>query len=720
MRIKGKKGFPTLKPHRRVKTVERNQRETEIYKTICAICSSGTTHCGMNAYVQDGKLIKVEGMKEHPANEGTLCAKGASSRQYVHNAQRLKYPMMRVGQRGGGRWKRVSWKEALDSIGEKLWKIKETYGPESVIFFCGYVKWMRPYLQRLAHLFGSPNFNTESSLCHSATVVATKLNYGCFGVPDIPNTRCILSWSSNPFYSNPPLTRLLFTSKEKGVKVINIDPRVSAWAEKADIHLQLRPGTDGALALGMIHTLLKEGLYDQEFVDRWTVGFEELKDYVAPFSPEEVEKITWVPASKIREAARLYATTKPACLLTSACATVHHTNGLQNHRAITLLVGLTGNFDVKGGNVVRPMSYLYTYSGIPTDEDLVRRLDLLDSLPPRIGKDRVPLWCKLYPESNSIFIPHQIRSGKPYPLKAMIGFGANYRMLPGSDFLKESLLQLDLLVFVDFFMTDTCEFGDILLPATTSFERSELKHWNAGYVMLNQPVIPPVGESWSDVKIIFELAKRLGLGNHFWNGNFDASVDEIMKPSGYTSEELRKYPSGKKPETTREVEYKKYEKGGFPTSSKKVEIYSSTLKEYGFEPLPKYEEPQYSPLSRPDMAKHFPLVLNTGSRLPMFIHSEMYNVPWCKELRPDPMLDINPRDAEARGIQQGNWVYLETSRNRIKVKANLTEIVLPGVIHMVHGIQEADVNLLIEPDYLDPISGFPGFKSLLCEVRKAE
>lgn len=692
----------------------RNKHRAEIRKSICGICTGG--HCGINAHVYRGKIVKVEGMKEHPSNAGILCAKGAASRQYVYNPDRLKYPMKRTGKRGSGNWKRISWDEALDSIAERLLKIKRTYGPESVIFLCGYVKWMRPYLQRLTHLFGSPNFNTESSLCHSATVVATKLNYGCFGDPDIPNTRCILSWSNNPFYTNASLTRLLLDSKERGVRIINVDPRVSAWAEKADLHLQLRPGTDGALALGMMHTIIEEGLYDRDFVENWTVGFEPFKKYVESFSPEEVEKVTWVPASKIKEAARLYATTKPACLLTSASATVHHTNGLQNHRAITLLVGLTGNFDLKGGNVVRPKTYLTAHSGIPTDEEKIRRLDLIDSLPPRIGMDHVPLWCRLYPESNSVFIPHQIHSKKPYPLKALVGFGANYRMWPASDFLKEALLKLDLLVFTDFFFTDTCAFGDILLPAATSFERSELKHWNAQYVMLTKPAIRPLGEARSDVEIILELAKRLGLGEQCWNGDFEASVDEMMRPSGYTSKYLQKYPSGLKSDA--KTDYKKYEKEGFPTPSKKVEIYSSILKEYGLKPLPEYVEPKYSPLSTPRLAKDYPLILNTGSRLPMFLHSEMRNVSWCRELRPEPMLDINPIDADEREIRHGDWVSLETARNQIRVRANLTEIVLPGVIHMVHGIKEADVNLLIEPDYIDPITGFPGFKSLLCQVRR--
>jgi anaerobic selenocysteine-containing dehydrogenase len=713
---RGTTGADEARPRCNVMT-KPDRNKTTLHKTFCGICSSGTTHCGIDATVQDGLLVRVDGMKEHPANEGTLCVKGASSCQYVYNSRRLRHPMKRVGERGSGQWKRISWDEALDTIADRLLQVKATDGPESVIFFCGYVKWLRPYLQRFAHLFGSPNFNTESSLCQSATVVATSLNFGCFGGPDVPHTRCILSWSNNPCHSNPQFSRLLLDAKEAGVKLITVDPRLSAWAEKADLHLQPRPGTDGALALGMIHTLIEEHLYDQDFVSRWTLGFDDLRKYVAAFSPEEVEKITRVPASKIIEAARLFGTIRPACLLTSACATTHHTNGVQNHRAITLLMALTGNFDVRGGNVVKPGGYLYTASGIPTDEEKVRMSDRLEALPPRIGLDRLPIWCRFYPESNSMVIPFQIQSGKPYPLKALIGFGANYRMWPASDFLKQSLLKLDFLVFVDFFMTDTCEFGDILLPAATHFERSELKHWDAHYVMLTHPVIQPLGEAWSDAKIIMELAKKVGLGEQFWNGNFDASVDEIMRPSGYTSESLRRHPSGLRVDNFLPVEYKKYEKEGFPTPSGKVEISSSLLKDHGWDPLPAYTEPEHSPRSRPDLAKEYPLILNTGSRLPMFIHSEMYNVPWCRELRPEPLLDMNPDDAGKRGIREGDPVFLETPRNRIRVKAHLTETVLPGVVHMPHGMKEADVNLLIEPDYIDPISGFPGFRSLLCEVK---
>jgi anaerobic selenocysteine-containing dehydrogenase len=426
------------------------------------------------------------------------------------------------------------------------------------------------------------------------------------------------------------------------------------------------------------------------------------------------EEMTGVPKSKIKEAAILYGTTKPASMLTSASATTHHLNGLQNHRAVVLLPGLTGNFDVPGGNYVEPHTFLHSWSGAPTNETKIRLLDRLKDLPPRIGEDRFPVWSRSYdPEGHSMVIPSQIKSGKPYPLKGFVGFGANHKMWPGSDSFKESLMSLDFLVNTDIFFTETCQFMDLVLPAATSFERSELKHWNAKYLMYTSPAIPPVGEARSDFDILCGIAKQLGMGELFWDGNLDRAVDEIMAPSGYTAEELKKFPAGTFVKNPLKPGYKKYEKSGFPTPSGKMEISSSVLKDAGFDALPFYKASQAD-------TKAYPLILNTGSRLPMFIHSEMHNVPWCQELRKDPLLDINPTDAAERGIVQDDWLWLETSRAKIHVRANLTQTALQGVVHMFHGIDEANVNLLIEPDCLDPISGFPGFKSLRCQLSKAE
>jgi anaerobic selenocysteine-containing dehydrogenase len=302
----------------------------------------------------------------------------------------------------------------------------------------------------------------------------------------------------------------------------------------------------------------------------------------------------------------------------------------------------------------------------------------------------------------------------------MVAFGLNFRMWPGSDFMRDSLMKLDFIVDVDLFMTDSTKLADVVLPACTSFERSELRFYPEKYVIWTSPAVPPLGESRADTDIIFELAARLNPDDALMQKGYEECVDWILEPTNLKVAELKKYPGGCALPDVKMVPYRKYESTGFPSPSGKMEFTSSILKEAGLEPLPRYEEPKLSPISTPEMAKDFPLILTTGARLPMFIHSRTFRVAWTRGLRPDPMVDINPVDAEKRGILQGDCVKLSTQRGSIEVKANLTEVVPPGVVNMFHAYPEANVNLLIEPDYVDPISGYPGFKALLCEVEKIQ
>lgn len=250
-----------------------------IKKSICTICDP-MTQCGLNLYVKDGKIIKVEGSKEHPKNEGTLCAKGTATRQYVYHADRIKTPLKRVGPKGSGEFAAISWDEALYIIASKLNDYKAQFGPESVVFYCGYTKWLRPFLHRLAHSFGSPNYLTESSTCAMAMIMAQRLTYGLPTGPDIKNTKCLMVWSANPFHSNTPAARRILAAKERGMKIITVDPRYSPMAAQADIHLQLKPGTGGALALSIANVIVNEKLYDEYFVNNYTYGFEEYRQYV--------------------------------------------------------------------------------------------------------------------------------------------------------------------------------------------------------------------------------------------------------------------------------------------------------------------------------------------------------------------------------------------------------------------------------------------------------
>ncbi len=689
----------------------------EVRKTFCDICSPNT-HCGINAYVKDGVVVKVEGTKEHPHSRGTLCAKGSASRQYIYHKDRIRTPLLRKGERGSGDFEPISWDDALNEISENLLKIKKESGPESVVFFVGFTKWFRPFLKRLAHSFGSPNYCTESSTCQMATVVAGALTYGYCGGPDIRNAKCLMVWSRNLLHSTTPDAQRLLDAREKGLKIIDVGPLFTPLTAHADIHLRMRPGTSGALALGMAYVIIEEGLYDRQFVETWTVGFEEYRDYVKQFPPSVAAEITGVPAELIVKAARMYATTKPAALLTSASPTTHHTNGVQNHRAIISLIGLTGNFDQPGGNYYVPWTWNHVPAGTVTREHQYEQSRPWQEMAPRVGQDLYPVWCKIIDEAQAMQVPFQIQSGKPYPLRAVVALGMRHRMWPGSDFMAESLKKLDFMVNVDLFMTETSAFADIVLPACSSFERSELKFWVEDYVMWSQPVIEPLGQSRPDTDIIFDLARRIAPDDALMQKGYEANVDWILEPSGLTVEELKRHPGGCFLKNPRKPTFRKYEEHGFPTPSGRMEFTSTLLREIGVNPLPEYREPRLSPRSAPHVAREFPLILTTGARLPMYQHSRTFRLGWTRSLRPDPSLDINLQDAEVRGVRAGDWVYLSTPRGFLQVRANITEMVPPGVVSIYHAWPEADVNRLIEPDYLDPISGFPGFKSLLCEVKK--
>ena len=322
--------------------------QTTTVKSTCSICNP-LTNCGLDVLVQDGRIVSVSGSPETPGSRGHLCVKGKATAEFVHNPDRLMYPMKRVGDRGSGQWERISWDDALNLMAAKYQATKDRYGAEAVAFYVGYSKEVRPFLHRLTHAFGSPNYVTESSTCMSATRVASALVCGEFGAPEMATTRCLLNWSTNPTASNHVDDATICQALDRGMKYIVVDPRRTPQAGRADLFLQPRPGTDGALALGMMNVIISEGLYDGDFVQRWTVGFEDLKELVKQYPPEAVERITRVPKELVVAAARMFATVRPSAVRTSACSTVHHTNGVQNHRAIMILSAIAGNYDVPGG-----------------------------------------------------------------------------------------------------------------------------------------------------------------------------------------------------------------------------------------------------------------------------------------------------------------------------------------------------------------------------------
>jgi anaerobic selenocysteine-containing dehydrogenase len=681
-----------------------------IKNSICYMCSYG---CPTKVHVRNGKAVKIDIADDNV----TYCPRWQAQLDFIYHPNRLQYPMKRTGERGTGSFTRISWDEALDTIATNLQRVKDKYGAESAVFWVSYTKEPRPYFHRLTHAFGSPNYCTESSSCFSATWIASNLTYGSdystltaqSGSIE-PETKCKLVWSSSVKESSPLVWKSNQEVIEKGLKLIVVDPRRTSLASMADIHLQLRPGTDGALALGMMNVIINENLYDKDFTEKWTVGFDELRKLVQEYPPERVAQITWVPAAKIREAAILYATQKPAKIHLSANSTTHHSNGVQNHRAVILLAAITGNFEVAGGN--RFSSY-----GLPITNDITLH-ERVDDMPPGVGSQRFPIWTKRYREMQSNAIADQIESSDPYPIKALFSAGLDIQFFPNSRRMVENLKKLDFIAVSEYFPTPGTQLADIVLPIASWLERPMLFAESGELVRLIEPAIEPVGESWPEWRIYSELAKRLGFGELFWDGDFEKCLNHRLEPLGITCDDLRQHPEGIKPAIPARPE-KYYEKVGFQTPSGKVEIASATLAEHGLEPLPVYKEPPESPLSRPDLAESYPLVLTSGARVLAYTHSQFRNIAQLHRIMPEPLVDINPADARPRGIKSGDAVTVSSPRGNIKMKANVTDSILAGVVSTPHHWPgEANVNALIDDKNLDPISGFPPFKSQLCQVSK--
>ena len=693
--------------------------------TYCDMCNHGPK-CGIKAYIRDGIVTRIESLPDYPNTP--LCAKAYALLQEQYHPDRLLHPVKRTAPKGSPDpgWVRISWDEAYDTISQKLNQIKAREGAEKVLFMTGDPKEMRGPLQRLALTFGSPNYGTESSTCYRAPALAALLTYGqeTLGSPPSSDTRLCLLWSTNPAWSRSYLMGRLRKAKDRGVKFIVVDPRLTPTAAQlADVHLQLRPGTDAALALGLMHVIIDREWYDTPFVRDWTHGFDALRERVSPFTPERVEAITRVPAAKIIEAARLLAFEKPGTWLCSACATVHSTNGTQNQRSILSLVALTGNVEVPGG-VTFPTHPLH-FDIFDTSLAFTRAQELLPALAhKRLDAPYYPVWAEYFDEIQLNPLPEYVRDGQ---VRAAVMFGVNAMMWPQSHLYQQALSQLEFGVAVDYFIRpQTHNFVDMVLPAATSFERMAPLAIFGRRIFLREPIVAPRGEARTDWDIIFQLGVKLGYPDEFWHGNVEAGLNFLLEPVDLTVNDLRQSPDHMLevpppgPELARKFELgglRRDGQPGFETSTGKVELYSEVLKRHGLDPLPNYCEPGESPVSTPDLADRYPLILNTGARLPVYTHSKLREISWIREVMPHPFVRINPQDATARGISSGDDVVLESAHGQIILKAEVTRQVMPGVIDASHGWAQANVNELV-PRQFDPISGFPPYREGLCQVRK--
>jgi len=668
-----------------------------------------------------GRPAKIEGDPDSPVNKGVLCAKAMSSLEHLYHPERLRYPLRRLGNRGEGNWQRISWEEALEIIGKRFTSVKEEFGAESVVFIHGAAKGLQEtYLRRLANVFGTPNVASMGYVCFLPRKFGSVMTFGFNPIPDYDYPpQCIIVWGS---YKSKiaEYYKTLEAAKEKGAKLIVIDPRYTEFAQRADKWIRLRPSTDLALVLGMINVILNEGLYDEQFVEEWTIGFDELERQIRDYPPERVAEITWVAKDLIEEIARTYAARKPACIQMGN-GLEHNINSFQTIRGISILKALTGNISVPGGEVYQaPLSIPDRYAPELTLDHMLP--DEKKGL--RLGSDNkfLPFYQYAHPPS----VIRAMLEGRPYPVRAAYIHGANPLVTYGNaQETFKAFMGLDFLVVADLFLTPTAALADIVLPSATYLEFDSIVNPPYYPVAQVQQKVAEIEECWPDFRILTEMAKRMDLGEFFWE-NERGFLDTILEPMGINFDEFREIGA-----TSGSKEYYHYKLKGFDTPSGKVELVSDRLREWGFDPLPVYREPQETPFSDPELAREYPLIF-TSVKSEYYRHSGGRQIKTLRKLHPEPIVYIHPEAAAELGIGEGDWVSVATKRGSIRQKAVFSEEIDPKVVgvdygwwfpekgaEVQYGWRESNINILTDnkPPFNREL-GTTHLRGILCKISK--
>ncbi len=674
-----------------------------VVQTLCRMCDD---RCAVNVHLEEGRIVDIDGYREHPWNRGRLCVKARAAVDMVYHPERLMKPLKRT-QAG---FIEIPLEQALEEIAARLAAIRDRHGARSVSVWKGEAVGFgqqEELARRFIHALGSPNYFSNDSMCFNGRYFGYRLVEGAWPVPDYEESRCIVLWGANPPHAHPNMTQMIMRGRKSGARLIVVDPRQSAVARRADIHAALRPGTDGALALGLVRELVEGGRYDRGFVERYTVGFEELAAYARRFTPEVVERETGVSARALREMAGALASAAPRVAVYVGNGPEHHENGINNIRAVACLDPILGAVDVPGGNLLaegfggRPLTL---YEEIP-----------LQHLEP-IGAERFPVLYGLRRECHTMTGMDAILSGSPYPLRAMILTAANPALTnPNSLKVCRALESLDLLVVRDLFMTDTAELAHYVLPAASFLERAEL-HVHSKYQrvtmtkkILSFPEVQDEYQFWHD------LAHRLGIGGYFpWKDEAELT-GWILQPTGVTLEQAAAHPEGVLYSPIRTRKWEGAERP-FATPSGKIELTSQYLKGLGYPELPEYEPPAYIRSPDPD----YPYVLITGARKLLYYHSRFRNIRRFRTAIPAPEVEMHPQDAAALGVAAGEEVRVTSRIGSLKIPVRVMspEEIPPGTLQITHGWKEANVNLLTPDDRLDPISGFPLMKAVEVRVER--
>lgn len=662
--------------------------------------------CSMRIHLKDGKIVKIDGFPESPYTEGFFCLKGHSYIQHTFNPNRIKYPMLR---QNDGTFKRISWDEAIDKIADKLEYIKKNFGPSAMVWWPGadpfgmHSSWGN----RFFNMYGSVNLiSPGDSLCFLAGVRAFEYIYG-IGNPfhdptDWVNSRYLIIWGTNKAVTTLRSMKYILDARDKRGKLVVIDPRFTRTAAKSDWWIHPRQGTDGALVLGMLNVILDKGLEDKEFLSKHAVGWDKFIPRIREFPPDKVSKITGLTRETIEKLAIEYAIIKPASIFT-AMGITHYSNGFETARLLAVLPAATGNFGISGGglNYQAGDGWALNYDAIEHPENLPE------------GAKRIV---------NSVAeLPEMILSQKAV-IKGMVMCGGNpLTSWPNSYKVKKALESLDFLLYIGFYIDDSAKISHILLPAATALERNDVvRSFGHYYLHWQQKAIEPMWESRTEFEIWSLLAKKMGYSKWFeyteeelLNRVLDCDIARHM-----TVEKLKNTPGGIRlnmPHVYPRIEDLK-------TPSGKVEIYCERLREEGYDPLPFYEEPAESPVRTPEVHRKYPFLLMTG-HLMYDLHSSFNFLPWMRELNPEAVVDIHPLTAKELGIQNGDMVYVESRRSRIRVKARITIEVSPRMVFIAEGWSLAEgksVNALVDDssENLTFSSGTPGFNNALVKIYK--
>lgn len=709
-------------------------------KGMCGTCPAG---CWVEVQIEQGRLTDIRADSDHPL--GMLCRRGEAAPEIVYSDDRLRQPMRRIGPRGAGEFEPISWDDAYDLIVDNLRGIRERLGAEAVSIYTGRGAFELSLCQifqpagveissasSVLFPFGSPNTMGVGALCYvAANMIAPDVTLGQMHhqmFADIEQAQFLVVWGTNPATDSPPLDmHRLQNAADRGASVVVIDPRRTETVERTGAEwIPIRPGTDGALALSMIEVLIDEQLCDFEFIDQWCEGFEELREYVQHFRPEVAAEITGVDAETIRRIARRIGRVAGACPLMYT-GLEYSNSGVQSMRAIYTLFALAGQLDVPGGiGLAMPGSqFPVNRSGHQPNPDIRRA----------VGRERFPLYSDYRAESHASALIDAVLDDEPYPIRGLIIQGASLlTSWPQPEVWREVLSSLEFLVCIDRQMTADAAYADVVLPATTMFEIDSYMVYGSLF-RLREKLIEPVGQARNDYRIIAELADRLGYGE-LYPQTTEQMLRHVLDNTDYTLEQVREAGGTIRLDAPM-MEHHKWKKGllradgkpGFDTPSGKFEIWSSRLEEYGYEPLPKYVEPREGPMAAPQLARRYPLVFNSGARPQHDFRSQHHGVDSLVEHQPEPVVEMNSGDAEQRGIETGDLVEVHTPRGTVPFRARVTDDIVPGAVECNMGggtpvgpeaWQQWNVNELTDLDNYDPVSGFPVFKALLCEVTRLE